>query len=164
MQTKKPAKPTKQDARITELEAQCAEYLAGWKRSQADYQNLNKRLSEERREAIQFGSANTLLRLLPAIDGLESAYGVVPTHLENDPWVKGIGYVRQLLTTTMQEIGLEEIPVEKAFDPALHEAVDEAEDATHIPGEIVRVVRKGYRMHGRVLRPAAVVIAKSKPS
>ncbi len=164
MKPKHGKKPVAPSEHTQELETRCAEYLAGWKRAQADYQNLSKRLSDERSEAMRLGAADALSRLLPAIDGFESAYGSVPEHLKDDAWVKGIGYVRQLFQTSLKDAGLEEIPATTTFDPVLHEAVDEAEDASHAPGEIIRTVRQGYRLHGHVLRPAAVVVAAGPKS
>ena len=74
---------------------------------------------------------------------------------------KGYEMILQQLRDVMSRYGLAEIPVPEGsfFDPALHDAVDRIETADLCEGTVMRVLRRGYRLHDRVLRPAQVVVA-----
>jgi molecular chaperone GrpE len=72
--------------------------------------------------------------------------------------------IQQQLKSILAETGLEEIDAHgKPFDPMLHEAVSQLETADAPEGRVVQQIRKGYKLRDRLLRPAAVVVAK-KPS
>jgi molecular chaperone GrpE len=76
----------------------------------------------------------------------------------------GIAMIQQQLKGVLAEAGLEEIDANgKPFDPTLHEAVSQLETADAPEGQVVQQIRKGYKLRDRLLRPAAVVVAK-KPS
>ena len=157
---KKTKKPTLKKADIERLQAERDEYLEGWQRAQADYKNLKARMGEDLVAARTKGVQEAVGELLPVIDNFESAYGVVPEHLADEPWVKGLEFIRQQFANYLQEQGIEEIQADGAFDPSLHEAVETVENDDVSPGEIVRVSRKGYVMDGSVLRAAGVVVAE----
>lgn len=151
--------------------ARCEEYLAGWKRAQADYANLKKEVEREKAESFKYANMQLLAALLPAVDQYEMALGHVPdvsalpsddrTRIEN--WIAGIKAVRSIWEMSFQAIGLEKVPTNGAFDPTLHEAVgEEAWDTSE--NDIVRVVQDGWRLHGKLLRPAKVIIASQLPS
>lgn len=151
----------KEGKRIVELEAQLAEHLEGWQRAQADYKNLKARTAEDVIRARTAGMTDVLERLLPVIDNFESAYGAVPEHLQDDPWVRGIEFIRQQFEQYVQEQGLERIEVQRGdlFNPELHEAIETDTTAEGEPNSVVRVTRAGYKQGDRVLRPAGVVVA-----
>ena len=147
---------------------QCEEYLAGWKRAQADYQNLKKDTERERTEYIKYANERLLHEILPAIDQFHLALKFTPS-LEGlsaedqkrfDNWLAGIKAVQTMWDQTAKAMGLELIPTDGAFDPALHEAASEEEKEGMSAGSIVSVVQNGWRLHGKVLRPARVIIAK----
>jgi molecular chaperone GrpE len=73
----------------------------------------------------------------------------------------GIAMVQQQLKNVLLEAGLEEIDsAGKLFDPALHEAVSQRETSEVPEGHVVQQIRKGYKLRDRLLRPAAVIVAK----
>lgn len=143
------------------------EYLAGWKRAQADYANLQKEMEREKVEFSKYANERLLSSLLPAIDQYEIALSFVPDlstcsaedkkRIEN--WITGIKAVRGLWETAFQEIGLEKVSAAGAFDPLLHEAVGE-EVSDKPEHEIVRVAQDGWRLNGKLLRPAKVILSK----
>lgn len=163
-----PAPPSKggesQDLRCEK----CEEYLAGWKRAQADYQNLKKESEREKGEYVKFANERLLHELLPALDQFGLALHHIPdTKLLADDqkkiwenWLQGIRAVRSLWDQSAAAIGLEQIPTDGPFDPLIHEAVSEEEAEGKTSGSIVRVVHEGWRWHGKVLRPARVIIVK----
>lgn len=151
---------TENGSRITadaELQAKCDEYLAGWKRAQADYMNLKKDTEREKAEFSKYANERLLERLLPAIDQFELALEHAPAGIA-DPWISGLKAVKNTWEAAFHDIGLEHVPTDGAFDPLIHEAVGEEDGGE--AGKIVRVVRSGWRLHGKLLRPARVIISK----
>ena len=149
----------------------CEEYLAGWKRAQADYQNLQRQIEQERVERAKFANERLLSSLLPAIDQFSLALSFIPStdalpdaeKKSWNTWLVGIKAVSSLWNQTATQAGLEMIPTNIPFDPQLHEAV--AEEASDQPeGTIIRVVQSGWRLHGKVLQPARVMVAKASHS
>ena len=151
-------------AELQEKAAKADEYWARLLREAADFENFKKRAARERQEAIKFANEGLLTRLLPIIDNFEMALAAANTP-STDPSVeslkKGIQMVHSLLKSTLAEAGLEEVDaLHKEFDPNLHEAVSQQE-TTEVPeGHVVHQMRKGYKFHERLLRPATVVVAK----
>lgn len=145
--------------------AQADEFYDRLLRLAADFDNFKKRAARERQDAIKFANAGLLEKLLPVMDHFEMALAAMAQPPNGDAaslqsLQAGINMVYQQLRNLLQEAGLEEIDaVGKPFDPTLHEAV--AQEATNNApeGQVVRQLRKGYRLKERLLRPASVVVA-----
>lgn len=121
------------------------------KRALADYQNLERRVEEERKLLSSLSSAILIEKFLPVLDNLENAQN----HLNDE----GLGLVVKQFQDVLKSEGVEEIPAEGAeFDPNLHEATEVTEGPDE--GRIVKVVAKGYKINDRVIRPAKVVVSK----
>lgn len=152
--------------------ASCDEYLAGWKRAQADYQNLRKEVEKERVEFVKYANERLLHDLLPSFDPFETAMKHAPefpslTEAERKTyrnWLQGLQAVRSLWEQTLRGLGLERIVADGAFDPRWHEAVGEEPAEEKNPGDIVRVIHDGWRWGEKVLRPARVIVAKKNTS
>ena len=150
-----------------EVSAKCEEYLSGWKRAQADYANLKREVERERSEFSKFANERLLSSLLPAVDHFETALDFVPDtstlpDMERkriDNWLVGIKAVRGLWQNAFGEIGLEHVPVKGPFDPALHEAVGQESAPDLADGDIIRCMQSGWRLNGKLLRPAKVIVA-----
>ncbi|MFA6099660.1 MAG: nucleotide exchange factor GrpE [Patescibacteria group bacterium] len=144
----------------------CDEYLAGWKRAQADYANLKKEYEKARSEIAVNANENLLYELLPAIDHFEIALQHLPdisslpdgekTKIQS--WLTGITAVKQLWEQTFKEIGLENVEVDGEFDPSKHEAVGSEEDSSKSDHAILRVIQQGWKYNAKVLRPAKVIV------
>ncbi len=147
----------------TELEQtkqQAEEYLNGWKRAQADYQNLKRDMEKERVELAKFANLSLLLELLPILDNFGRATGHLPEEKKNDEWVKGVLAIYQQLQSVLAGMGVTEVPADGMFNPALHEAVGDG-DGTDVPsGTILEIIQSGYLLHDKLIRPAKVRIAK----
>lgn len=150
----------------------CEEYLAGWKRAQADYQNLKRESERERQEYVKYANERLLQELLPAIDQFSTALKFVPdvealvepARANWKNWLVGIKAVQSLWEQAAASVGLTRIPTDGAFDPSLHEAVGE-EVAESIPsGNIVRISQDGWKLAGKIIRPAKVIIVKEPNS
>lgn len=153
---------------LNDIKARCDEYLAGWKRAQADYANLKRDVEKEKMEYSKYANERLLESLLPAIDQYETAMNFAPdlSHLPQEDqkrignWITGLKAVRNLWENAFKEIGLEKIQTAGAFDPLLHEAVGE-EISEKPEQEIVKIVQDGWRLNGRLLRPAKVILSKT---
>lgn len=144
MKTKKPT-AQKDDMAKKQLEDQL-------KRALADYQNLERRVEEERRLLNRLSSALLIEKFLPVLDNLESAQA----HL-ND---QGLEIVIKQFKDILSSEGVEEIQADgQEFDPNLHEATEVTEGKND--NRVVKVVRKGYKMNNKVIRPVQVVVEKS---
>ena len=154
---------------LAELQAQAAkagEFKDNWMRTAADLENFKKRAARERTEAVQFANAALLQKLLPILDNFEMAQAAAQNSEDENiiSLYAGISMIRQQLKSVLLETGLEEIDATgKLFDPALHEAVSQQETSEIPEGHVVQQIRKGYKLRDRLLRPAAVIVAK-KPS
>lgn len=155
----KKAKPKKKD-KLTECQVKLEEYKAGWLRAKADYANLQKRTAVSSIEAIKFSNAGLILEILPIVDNFDSAYGTLPAELENDDWVKGIGFIKQQLEKLLEDNKVKAIKaVGEKFDPNFHEAVEQVESDKR-KETVVEEILRGYEMDGKVIRPARVKVAK----
>ena len=136
---------------IVLLKQQVEENKNKYLRALADYQNLEKRVGEERFELMKMANKNLLVRILPFLDNLEKAEVFV-----RDP---GLKISKEHFLQILKETGLEEINIlNKDFDPVLAEAVD------MIPGKednkVVEVLRKGYKFEDKIIRVAQVKVSK----
>lgn len=146
----------------------CDEYLSGWKRAQADYQNLKKESEREKMEFAKYANERLLSDLLPALDQFALALRFVPdtsTLPEEEKkkwsnWLVGINAVATLWEQAAKSAGLERIPSEGAFDPTKHEAVGEESVEGNESGSIIRVMEDGWTLNGKVLRPSKLIISK----
>lgn len=141
---------------------QAEEYLAGWKRARADYDNLKKETDQKSKEWVDIGMMRVLQGIIPVYNNFCSAVEHIPPDQQNIPWVVGVMYIKQNLEELFKELGLEMIPtVGKPFDEDLHEAVDELpSEVTDGVLTVVRQVSVGFTKHGKILVPAKVVVTK----
>ena len=147
-----------------ELQKKCDEYLDGWKRAQADYQNLKKESEREKTEFAKYANERLLTDLLPALDQFALAMQFIPAADADrktwDNWLTGVRAVQSLWEQAAKAQGLERIPSDGAFDPNKHEAVGEEEAEGKETGSIIKVMQDGWMLNGKVLRPSKVIIAK----
>jgi len=157
------AVPPTPEQKIADLEAQIAQAKDSWIRTAADFENFKKRAARERTEAGQFANASLLQKLLPILDNFEMAQAAVQD-AQGDKLASlqtGIAMIQQQLKAVLAEAGLEEMDASgKPFDPAFHEAVSQQETDSAPEGQVVQQIRKGYKLRDRLLRPAAVIVAK----
>lgn len=152
----------------TDWQAKSDEYLAGWKRAQADYLNLQKTIERERADLTKFANERLLRDLLPMIDQFSLALRFMPSTDELPEeqkkiwqnWLVGVKAVKSLWDQAASGIGLEPVPVDTGFNPALHDAVGQEVVEGKEPGSIARVVQNGWMWHGRVLQPAKVIVVE----
>ena len=153
---------------LAELQSRAAkadEYKDNWLRSAADFENFKKRAARERIEAAQFANAALLQKLLPVLDNFEMAQAAAQAAQVSQNGIaslqSGIAMTQQQLKNALAESGLEELDATgKPFDPTFHEAVSQQENDSAPEGHVIQQIRKGYKLRDRLLRPAAVIVAK----
>jgi molecular chaperone GrpE len=129
------------------------------RRERADFRNYQRRVADERAAVAEGVLGRVLEPLFPLLDDLGRAFAEVPPDLEDDPWARGIAMLRSRLQATLAELGLEPVgKVGEPFDPARHEAVYHEADPTATGQNVAVVIRPGYRVGERLLRPAEVVV------
>ena len=140
---------------------ECEEYKNGWLRAQADYKNLQKEISEQRGEWARLSEQQILQEFIPIYDNFKKAFFMdrgEDAKWEN--WAKGIEYIMKQFSKVLEDHDVVEIKTSgQKFDPNLHEAVGE-EDSDDNEGTILREVDAGYKMGGKVLKVAKVIVAK----
>ena len=148
--------------------AQAAE-IAKWKdatlRAQAELDNYRKRVARERDEDYKRAQAVVLERLLPVLDNFEFGMMEVRKGDPKSPIAVGMEMIERQLNEFMSGSGVEVIDaVGSKFDPNLHEAVSQEEDASVPEGKVIRQLRRGFRLRDRLLRAAMVVVSKGAPA
>ena len=146
-------------AELEDAIRQAEEYLRLAQRTQADFVNYRRRTEEERARQAREANLALVMRLLPVLDDFERARaGATPADLES-AWGKGVELVERNLRGVLASEGVERIEVKGPFDPHEHEAISYLPMPNTAEGQIIEVVRPGYRKGERVIRPAQVVVA-----
>jgi molecular chaperone GrpE len=133
-------------------------YFQSWQRTAADFQNYKRRVEEDRQKNAMFANLALIMNILPIFDDLDHALGSIDANTEGYAWLDGFRQIQRKFQGALDASGVKEIPAEgSAFDPNLHEAIAEGDGE---PGKITKVVRKGYTMGDRVIRPAMVIVGR----
>jgi len=131
-------------------------YLENWRRAEADFENYKRRVEQERAESAKFAGMAIILNILPIVDDLERAFKSIPEKLAHLTWTDGIRLIHRKLQATLEAQGVTEIKaLGETFDPSVHEAVGQTAGEE---GKVVEEAQKGYKLHGRVIRPAFVIV------
>jgi molecular chaperone GrpE len=148
-------------ADLAKARAEAESYLDDLRRLQADFDNYRKRTLREQTARAASASQALVTRLLPVLDNFELAVSAAEQSRDFDRMLKGVEMVFGELREVMEGEGLVKIEAEgKPFDPERHEAVIAVEQEDTEPGMVVDIVRTGYELRGKVLRPAMVKVAK----
>ncbi len=137
------------------------EYLAGWQRERADFLNYKKEEMERIDKFLQYAGEEFILKILPVLDNFEIAENKINPDFKNNENVKGLLQIKNQILDFLKNEKVEEIKtIDQKFDPALHEAIGHVEIKGKESGIIVEEVQKGYKINGRLLRPARVKVSK----
>jgi len=143
------------------------QYLAMLQRTQADFENYQKRSRREREDEWKYRHADLARELLPVIDNLERAMAAAKQAGETGPLVQGVTMVQGQFVDLLRRYGITRMDAQgKPFDPHLHQAVMQQPTNDYPPGTVVQVLEPGYLIHDRVLRDARVAVsvpAEGKP-
>lgn len=147
-----------QEDPVVALEQELAATKDRWLRAVADHENYKKRSKREMDEAVQRGVQRLLNDFLPVADNLERALEAVA---DRDQQIsEGIRMVKQVFMGALDKHGIVPVPgVGTRFNPAHHDAMQQVPSEEYAPGHVVMVFEGGYSRHGRLLRPAKVIVS-----
>ena len=142
------------------------EYLDGWKRCQADFENYKKRQADSQKDLLRYSTQNIILQILPVIDNFHASTDHIPEDQKENSWVTGIMYIQKQLEQVLTDNGVTEIEIKvgDSFDPAMHEAVADMEckgcktKDYKFNNKIKKVVTRGYQMGDKVVRASRVIV------
>lgn len=143
-------------------EDKAADAVSRHARLQADWENYRRRTAQERLDERNRATEKLVTSLLPIVDDMERAIDHARTQELTDEmkqFVDGVDAVHAKLLSVFEHEGVEAVdPKGEAFDPQVHQAVGRVEDADQYDETVNDVYQKGYRMGGKVLRPAMVTV------
>ena len=144
--------------RLEAAEAEADKYRSEMQYKEAELQTERRRAAEQRAAAAKYRDEDLLLDLLPAIEGLELALNADVS----DQWGEGVKLVVREMKRRleMRGVSLIDSAAGAPFDPTEHEALAYQESDLQPPEHIIQLVRPGYRLHDRLLRPAQVIVAR----
>ena len=129
-------------------------------RAVADLENFRKRTVREKDELRQFAATGVMEDVIPILDNL--GLGLAAARLQPDvkSVVDGLGLVLEQFKTTLARHGLKELnPAGQKFDPNFHECISHQPSADIAEEHVMQVVRPGYTLNGRLLRPASAIVS-----
>lgn len=150
------------EEKIAKLELELQEWKNSYTRKLAEFQNFTKRKENEVNEMKKFASEGIIVKVLENIDNLERAENASTQTKDFDALVEGVNMILRNLKHMISEEGVEEIEAKEgvAFDPYEHQAMMTESKEELENDVIVQVFQKGYKLKGKVIRPAMVTVNK----
>ncbi|UTA47038.1 nucleotide exchange factor GrpE [Simiduia sp. 21SJ11W-1] len=157
------AEPAGLEARIAELEAELQQAKENTLRAAAEAQNIRRRAEADVEKAHKFGQEKIVSDMLVVADNLERALASVEGADEQFKSVtEGLELTLKSLIDGLKRHKVEQIdPKGEPFDPEFHQAMTMVPNPEVEPNTVMDVFQKGYTLHGRLVRPAMVVVAKA---
>jgi len=154
------SKKIEEKINIEEIIKEKEEYLTGWKRSLADFENYKKQVEKEKETLVQFLKADVMMKLLPIMNNWEIAVKNIPEEQKNSDWMKGVLTIKNQLDEFFKKEGVEKIKtIGEKFDPNIHEAMLE-EISDDEEGIILDEFEPGYRVGEKVIKYPKVKVSK----
>ncbi len=154
-------------ARIAELEAELAEMKDRWMRAEAETSNVRARGRRETDDARQYAVQKFATDVVEAAENLNRGIGALPAASAGEPEIlvkvrEGLAGIERNFTGVLERNGIKkDDPSGQIFDPNMHQAMAEQESEAHAPGTIMQAWTACWTLHGRLLKPAMVVVAKA---
>lgn len=150
-------------AKLEERDRECGQFREMAQRAQADLENYRKKIADEMQSVSQSSTSRILMKFFFILDDLQRAFEQGNTDKATSEWKHGIQLIEKNIYTLLESEGVTLIdPKGLPFDPWQHEGVITLESDEFEPGVVVEVIRKGYKLHNKVLRAAQVGIAKER--
>jgi len=144
--------------RTAELKAE--EHHDAWLRAKAETENLRRRAQEDVEKAHKYAGEKFAAAMLPVKDSLEAALSAENSTFDN--LRDGVEITLKQLVSAFEGAGVAVVdPQGEKFDPNLHQAIS-AQPHDGEPNTVLTVLQKGYTLHGRVVRPALVIVSAAK--
>jgi molecular chaperone GrpE len=145
---------------IARLQAERDDLNQKYLRTLADYQNSQRRAVSNEKEAKQQGITSVVLNVLTVLDHFDLALAQDPSKATTESIVSGVKVIRDELMKVLQNHGVRLIEAARngTFDPSVHQAVMQVDDAEIEPGHVVAMLQPGFTLNDRVVRPATVTV------
>ena len=157
------------EKQLEECQKKKDEYLAGWQRERADFLNYKKEEMERIGGILKYAGEGLILKILPILDNFDliARQNFLSENLSGqekeriDKIIQGFVQIKIQFQDFLKNLGVEEIKsVGEKFDPNFQEVTEEVETKDKESGIVVEEERKGYKLHGKVIRPARVKVVK----
>lgn len=154
---------------LAEMEQKANEHKEAMLRAKADLENMQRRVEKEIANAHKYGLEKFAGDLLAVVDSLEQGLNTCRESLAKtgDTLLNSVGNGMEMtiniLLSVFKKFGIEQInPLGEDFNHDFHEAISTLESADAKPNSVIQVLQKGYTLNGRLMRPALVIVAKTK--
>ncbi len=150
-------------SRLEEAEREREQSKAMALRYAADLENYKRRAAADLTDMRERANTRLLLKLVDAADDFDRALSYVPEDAADAGWLDGLTLVRRNIGNLLDTEGVSKIEADTgmAFDPTEHEAVFSQPTSEIEEGAVFGIVRNGYKLHGKVLRAAQVIVARA---
>jgi molecular chaperone GrpE len=153
------------DSALQSILAERDRYLELARRTQAEFENYQKRVRRDVETERRYASVPVLTDLLPVLDNLERALQSAPADDSTRSFVDGIKLLHKQWLDVLDKHGVTKVPTDgQPFDVNFHEAIMQQPSPEHPPMTVLHTVRTGYQLHDRVLRPAQVIVSATPAS
>ncbi len=147
---------------LEELTAERDDLLGKLQRVSADYANFQKRSVKQVQDSIGFEKEKIIKSLLPAVDNFEHMLAKSHASESVGAVIEGIRIIYDQMMDILKGHGVEQIQaLDEVFDPTHHEAMLQQENRDKADGVVLEEFQKGYKLHGRVIRPSKVIVNKT---
>lgn len=151
-----------QASNAEELMAQVEKFKNEYLYLRAEFENYKRHAIKERSDALKYGSERLVVDMLSVLDNFERALESEVTAENWQTFVKGVEITAKDFRGVMQKFGVNEVPsLGHPFDPNVHEALSAEVSIEVADGHVVRVFKKPYKLHDKLIRPGQVVVAKA---
>ncbi len=148
---------------VEEAKAEAQKYKNEYLYLLAEFENYKRQVAKERSDLRKYGAERLIVDLLGVLDIFEMALATEVTPETFANFRKGVEMTATELKNVLQRHGVSEAASEgQKFDPSIHEALGSEETNDVPPGTIVKVFKKPYKLHDRLIRPGQVIVAKEK--
>ena len=145
---------------LTEAQAEATRWKDLAYRNAAELDNFRKRMARETQEARTYANADLFRSLFPILDSFEMGLEAARAESEKSMIFMGMNMVQKQLQDFLKDFGVQDLyPAGQSFDPNLHDAVSQEPSSEVAEGSVIRVMRKGFMLKDRLLRPATVVVS-----
>lgn len=150
----------KQDEQLAAARQEAAANYDRYTRAVADLENFRKRTLREKEELRQFAASGLMEDVIPILDNLSLGLAAAKQQTEVKGIVDGVALVLEQFKSTLGRHGLKEVsPAGQRFDPNFHECISHQPSDSVAEEHVMQVVRPGYTLNGRLLRPASVIVS-----
>ena len=150
-------------ARIAALEEELAKTRDQALYAQAEMMNIKRRAEQDVEKAHKFALEKFVSELIPVVESLEKGIeNAEQAEGQHATMLEGMRLTHKQLLGALAKFTVEQVdPVGQPFDPNFHQAISMVPNPDMEPNTVMEVFQKGYTLHGRVIRPAMVVVAKA---